>query len=114
MAKCAGPVTSVLAAGFILNALLHKLHEAQSLTSQANPSFMGSLLYYFLPIALPLIAAAIASLQSVTDVKRRAHVYPQMVERLQSSSHFLDSIRTPASLRRFARRESQKASTPSA
>ena len=109
IANAAGPVTSVLAVGFIVLALAHKVHEAQiklatPAVQPSEPLFWESMLYYFLPIALPLLAGAIASLQSVTDVKRRAHVYPEMVERLRSARDLIPAIRTPASLRRFVRR----------
>ncbi len=104
-AHIAGPVTSVLAVVFILIALLHKVHQAQVGEAHPHtPAIWESLLYYFLPIALPLIAGAIASLQSVTDAKRRAQVYPEMVERLRSAATLLPALRTPTALRRFVHR----------
>ena len=108
-AHIAGPLTSAAAVVFILNALLHKIQHtmaehASTHATPEEPRLGGTLIYYFLPIALPLLAGAVTSLQSVTDVKRRAYVYPEMVERLKSASEFLPVIRTPASLRRFVRR----------
>jgi hypothetical protein len=105
IAHIAGPVTAVAAVIFIVMALIHKvevfLHPQDH---KKVDSFLSTLIYYFLPIALPLLAGAVTSLQSVTDVKRRAHVYPEMAERLKSAKDFLPAIRTPASLRRFVRR----------
>jgi len=104
-AHIAGPATSVLAVVFIVIALMHKVDQAMHSDAQHHdPKLWESLLYYFLPIALPLIAGAIASLQSVTDAKRRAQVYPEMVERLRSAQQLLPALRTPTSLRRFVHR----------
>ena len=100
-----GPYISALAVGFIALALKHKWEEALHPTHHAD--LLGSLLYYFLPIALPLLAGAIASLQSVTDAKRRAQVYPEMVERLQGARDLLPVIRTPSALRSFVRRNEE-------
>jgi hypothetical protein len=95
----------VAAVVFIVLALIHKLEVYLHPEAHKAPdSLPSTLLYYFLPIALPLLAGAVTSLQSVTDVKRRAQVYPEMVERLKSARDFLPAIRTPASLRRFVRR----------
>lgn len=105
IAHVAGPVTAVAAVVFIVIALIHKVevyHDPHGHTKPA--SLFSTLIYYFLPIALPLLAGAVTSLQSVTDVKRRAQVYPEMAERLKSAKDFLPAIRTPASLRRFVRR----------
>jgi len=102
MIQKSGPYISALAVGFIALALKHKWEAA--LLHRHETDLLGSLLYYFLPIALPLLAGAIASLQSVTDAKRRAQVYPEMVERLQCARDLLPAIRTPASLRTFVRR----------
>jgi len=104
VAHIAGPVTSVLAVVFIVIALVHKVDVYLYHKHEHDESLLLTLIYYFLPIALPLLAGAVTSLQSVTDVKRRAYVYPEMVERLKSASEFLPVIRTPASLRRFVRR----------
>lgn len=104
-AHIAGPVTAVAAVVFIVLALIHKVEVYLHPEAHKAPdSLPSTLLYYFLPIALPLLAGAVTSLQSVTDVKRRAQVYPEMVERLKSARDFLPAIRTPASLRRFVRR----------
>ncbi len=107
LANLASPILSVAAVIAIVNALIHKVHDAKSLLAEKplpDATLAATLLYLFLPIALPLLAGAVASLQSVTDVKRRAQVYPEMVERLKSARDFLPAIRTPASLRRFVRR----------
>jgi len=100
----AGPVTAGLAVIFAGVALAHKWEVASHGGSEHHTDFFSSLLYYFLPIALPLLAGAIASLQSVTDAKRRAQVYPEMVERLQGARTMLPALRTPDALRRFVRR----------
>ena len=105
VANIAGPVTAVAAVVFIVVALVHKLEVYQHPEQHHEPdSLPQTLIYYFLPIALPLLAGAVTSLQSVADVKRRAQVHPEMVERLKSAKDFLPAIRTPASLRRFVRR----------
>jgi hypothetical protein len=105
MAHIAGPATAVAAAFFIIVALIHKVQVYLHPHDHAKPdSLLSTLIYYFLPIALPLLAGAVTSLQSVTDVKRRAQVYPEMAERLKSARDFLPAIRTQASLRRFVRR----------
>jgi hypothetical protein len=100
----AGPVTAFFAVAFAAISLEHKWEVAALHEGGHDGDFFSSLIYYFLPIALPLLAGAIASLQSVTDVKRRALVYPEMVERLVGARAMLPAIRTQASLRRFARR----------
>lgn len=103
MAEWASTAFTGLAVGFILNALIYKwdlMHHPGS--HEITP--WGAFVHYFLPIALPLAAAAIASLQAVTDVKRRAHVYPEMVERLLSAEGYLTAVRTNAALGRFVRR----------
>ncbi|MEZ5384095.1 MAG: hypothetical protein R3F13_01130 [Prosthecobacter sp.] len=103
-AHFAGSATSFLAVVFIVIALVHKIDVYRHPEHEHPENLPLSLIYYFLPIALPLLAGAVTSLQSVTDVKRRAHVYPEMVERLKSACDFLAAIRTPTSLRRFVRR----------
>ena len=85
LAEHAGPVTSVLAIVFVFAALCHKVSIWRNPADAHDATIGGSLIYFFLPIALPLLAAAIASLQAVTDAKRRAYVYPEMVERLSSA-----------------------------
>jgi hypothetical protein len=104
IAHLAGWLTAVLAVAFIVCALVHKIHVAQHPEAHHAATLLSSIIYYFLPIALPLLAGAIASLQSVTDAKRRAHVYPAMVERLRSAQAQLPAIRTQNALHRFVRR----------
>lgn len=107
LANLASPILSVAAVIAIVNALIHKVHDARLLQAETplpDATLPATLVYLFLPIALPLLAGAVASLQAVTDVKRRAQVYPEMVERLKSARDFLPAVRTPASLRRFVRR----------
>jgi hypothetical protein len=101
-ANVTGSAASILAIGFVLNTLIHKVSLAQDPhASHDLPTLPQALLYFFLPIALPLAAGVVASLQFVTDSKRRAQVYPEMVERLEYAKAFLPSLRTVASLRRF-------------
>lgn len=101
-AHLAGPIIAFLAVGVVLIAFIHKWEEA--VHGRGTLTFSETMFYRFLPIALPLLAGAIASLQSVTDAKRRAHVYPELVARLRGSLLFIQSVRTPAALCRFVRR----------
>lgn len=102
--KLISPATAGLAILFAIIALHHKWQMTASAEHLDHSDPLDSLLYYILPVVLPLVAGAFASLQTITDTRRRAQVYPEMVERLQGSQRFLLAIRTPDALTRFVRR----------
>lgn len=103
LAHYAAPATATLAVVFAALALFRKW-EVSLLSEAPESTFLSSLLFTLLPIALPLAAGALASLQTVTDMKRRAQVYPEMQERLRGARDLLPHLRTEASVRRFVRR----------
>jgi len=62
------------------------------------------LLYYFLPISLPVVAAATISLISVHDLHRRVARYREMEHVLESSRKQIAFCRTWNSLERIVQR----------
>jgi hypothetical protein len=62
------------------------------------------LLVSFLPIFLPLLAAAAMSLRVVTDASRRAERYGIMFDRLDWMASWFQSLRTPSTIRRAVAR----------
>lgn len=63
-----------------------------------------SLVYYFLPISLPVIAAALMSLISINDLHRRVARYHEMQHVLESARKQISFSQTWNSLERIVRR----------
>lgn len=98
-----GPVAGWLAIPVVLAAFCYKLGHHE--TDPCQPLiWWQTLVYKFLPIALPLIAGVSAALQSVNDAPRRAQVYPEIIQRLLADRHFADAIRSKPGFRRLVAR----------
>lgn len=105
-------IASTLAVIFIMVALCRKYLDARTAsvlaaaaTSTASDlKLWESVIYYFLPVFFPLVAGTMALMQNVNDTGRRAHVYPEMMQRLAAARDMLPAVRTPAAMRRFVRR----------
>lgn len=102
IARLIGPTAGWLAIPVVLAALCYKLGHH---TDPCHPLiWWETLVYKFLPIALPLIAGVAAALQSVNDAPRRVQVYPEIVQRLRADRHFADAISSQSGFRRLVAR----------
>jgi hypothetical protein len=96
------PAYRKLAASFSIATILAFVSTAFyafSRTVQLDlPDWLRETTYYFLPIALPALAAAAVSIISINDLQRRVARYREMKARLESSRVQIASCRTWNSL----------------
>lgn len=104
VAHIAGPVTAGLAVIFAAIALVHRWDVALHGGSEHHTDFFGSVINYFLPIALPVMAGALLTILRSAETRRRERSYPNIVERLRAARDWLHAIRTPRELRNFVAR----------
>jgi hypothetical protein len=99
------PVLQRLRLGFwIATVLAIACTAAYALRLGDLPPGAEALLYYFLPIALPVVAAGFISLVSVYDLQRRVARYREMEHLLESSRSQIAFSQTWSSLERVVQR----------
>lgn len=105
----AAPLLRRLRTGFWIATVLAILATAMySVDHTWEPFGLGGhneeLIYYFLPIALPVVAAALMSLVSINDLHRRLARYREMEELLRTARKQIAYSQTWSSLERIVQR----------
>jgi hypothetical protein len=97
--RCAS-VTAVGAVLVVFSALLYKLMAS----GNSHPPLLLTLVVYFLPIALPLLAGMASSLHNALDVGRRKVRYAGMIDNLAQARAWIEQLDTLPNLRRAVSR----------
>lgn len=104
--RLVGQWTGWLAWAIVLGAVFYKIHHAHGLhdphhggEEPAVKFWLVAVFFYFLPIALPLIAGVASALRTALDSTRRTSRYAGMADRLAAAGAGFGSLATESSVR---------------